>query len=243
MQVRTILPLMLALLVASGAGGQAPFNYRFEEVRSKVMVERRGAAQNAAEGMTALPGDLVRTGWRGYTVVGVPDRAARFEIYGGTTARLAANEPGVLIVLERGRLKAIFDAITGEDERLVRTPGALLAVRGTRYGIEVDPAGRTTLAVFEGRVEVRGFASAGAPLIVTAGELCDFGPHMVPMRRPMSHGMNEHSWGRSGAMPPGGRSERGIDGHDMPGMSPGKQGRPPSTPPMGHGSGGGKGKH
>ena len=155
-------------------------------------------------------------------MVSVRERKARFEISSSTRARLAAGEPGVLLSLEKGRLKAFFEALTdgSAEERRVAAPGALLAVRGTRYGLEVDGDGRCLLAVFEGTVEVLPALPGTAPIKVHADELCTFGAKMAPRSAPMrSMGMNEGSWGMRGGA--GGMSS-GPDGR-MPGMAPGGQ--------------------
>ncbi|MBK6406482.1 MAG: hypothetical protein IPF66_16415 [Holophagales bacterium] len=142
--------LLFTLLAATGLGlAEAPSGerlaYRFDEVKSKVVRvpggdEERGVRVSAGD--PAESGDVVKTGLFGRTVLAVPDRAARFEVFSSTRVRLAGGEPGVLLVLEKGRLKAAFDAFTGASEaRRVAAPGALLAVRGTRYGLEVAGSG------------------------------------------------------------------------------------------------------
>jgi hypothetical protein len=188
--------LTFACLLATGSvPASEPFSYRFEQVSSNVTLARGTSELAATAGQLAAPGDVVKTGWRGRAVVQVPERGSRFEIYPSTVAQLASKEPGVLISVNRGKLKALFDKMTGTDERLVRTPGALLAVRGTRYGIEVDSGGRTTLSVFEGRVEIRPFAFE-EPLFVSAGQLCYFGPRLRPELHALPAHMNEESWER-----------------------------------------------
>ncbi len=182
--------LLGALLAATGLGlAQAPSGerlaYRFEEVKSKVLRSPGGDESRdvrVAAGDPAEAGDVVKTGFFGRTVLAVPDRAARFEVFSSTRVRLAGGEPGVLLVLEKGRLKAAFDAFTGASEaRRVAAPGALLAVRGTRYGLETGPGGDSVLAVFEGTVEV--FPAGGAPsLRVERDEYCAFGPKTPPRK-------------------------------------------------------------
>ena len=192
---------------------QEPVQYRFENVRSKVTLATGGAETRASTGSVAHGGDRVRTGWLGYALLGAPRFGARFEIFAGSDVRLASETPGVLLSLERGRLKAIFDKITGEEPRMVKTPGALLAVRGTRYGIEVGRDGAATLAVFEGTVEVRS-PLRPEPLLVQAGETCHFSMSMGPESMPMPRGMNEAMWQRHGAGMGGGMMPRsgGMDG-------------------------------
>lgn len=209
------------LFVITASAQPRPIDYQFGRVRSKVVVKSPEGEVRAQQGSEAKGGDRVRTGWIGYAVLDAKRHAASFEIYSSSDVLLASDAPGVILTLERGRLKAIFDKLSGEEPRAVRTPGALLAVRGTRYGVEVGRDGRTTLAVFEGAVEVIS-PLRPEPLIVRAGELCQFGRTHAPMSMPMPHGMNEHTWGQhgmGGSMRDGGSGSMG--GHGSTGGMPG----------------------
>lgn len=210
---RNAASLFALMLFALPLLGQEPVEYRFESVRSKVTVATPAAETRAAAGSVAHGGDRVRTGWLGYALLGAPRFGARFEVFAGSDVRLASETPGVLLSLERGRLKAIFDKITGDEPRMVKTPGALLAVRGTRYGIEVERDGTASLVVFEGTVEVRS-PLRPEPLLVQAGEACHFSASMRPELMPMPHGMTEGMWQRRGAGMGGGSMPRdgGMDG-------------------------------
>ena len=204
---------------------QEPIDYRFDEVRRKVTVSSATGDSRASAGVGARSGDRVQTGWFSYALLAAPRYAARFEIFAGSDVRLASDTPGVLLSLERGRLKAMFDKLTGEEPRMLRTPGALLAVRGTRYGIEVGRDGATTLAVFEGVVEVRS-SLRPEPFLVHADEICHFSRTTQPDIMPMGRGMNEDMWNRHGSgmdggMGAGGGMDGGAGGH-------GGMNRPPS---------------
>lgn len=234
-------PILLLALAATGLVlGAEPSSgrlaYRFEEVKSKVLRAPAGDGEREARvvaGDAAEEGDGVRTGFFGRALLSVPSRAARFELSSSTRVRLAGPEPGVLLVLESGRLKAVFDAFTGSsEERRVAAPGALLAVRGTRYGLEVLGRDETALAVFEGTVEV--FPEGGKPSFrVDRDEYCVFGRTAAPRKGRMSEaGMSEKSWGSRGA----GMSAAGggSPGAGAP-AAPGAQGNRPAS--------GGRGGH
>lgn len=237
--------LLLAALAsgALAATEPGPLTYRFDDVKSKVL--RAPAADQKAEvrvskGDAASAGDFVRTGFWGRAVVSVPERGARFEISSSTRARLAPGEPGVLLSLEKGRLLAFFEKLTDGSavERRVAAPGALLAVRGTRYGLEVDPDGRCLLAVFEGTVEVLPTEPGAEPVRVGAEEACTFGRGTAPRPAPMrSMGMSEDSWGIRGGAD---RTHGSPDGR-MPGGAPpgGQDPRGPGGSPHGGTPGGG----
>ncbi len=213
--------------------------YRFDEVKSKVTRSPGGDEERSAKvaaGDAAEEGDLVKTGTFGRTVLSVPDRAARFEVFSSARVRLAGPEPGVLLVLESGRLRAFFDAFTGaSEERRVAAPGALLAVRGTRYGLEVLSKDETALAVFEGTVEV--FPTNGSPSFrVERDEYGVFGRTTAPRKGRMGDaGMSEKAWGSRGA----GAKDGVPGGEGMGAPAPGSQGSPVPR----SGSGGGRGGH
>lgn len=221
---------LLALIsVALPVVGQTPIDYRFDRVRSKVTVSTPAEQIRASEGTIAHSGDRVRAGWFGYAMLTAPRYAAHFEVFAGSDVRLAGGTAGVLLTLDRGRIEAIFDAVTGQEPRMVQTPGALLAVRGTRYGVEVGRGGIADLVVFEGVVEVRS-PLRPEPLLVRAGETCHFGTNTPPKAMPMPRGMTEEMWRKHGAggdgmMPRDG----GMDGRSRP------QGAPPHPPMSGSG--------
>jgi hypothetical protein len=186
----------------------------------------------AAAGTKAQSGDKVRTGWFSYALIASKEHGAKFEIFSSTDVELAGNEPGVLLSLNRGTIHAMFDKIVGSEPRVVKTPGALLAVRGTQYSVEVDEKGQTTLGVFEGTVEVRSTLKK-EPTLVHAGEAVNFSRTAPPMPAPMPRNMagaprdmrggpeNEHhGTGESHGMPP-------------PGGPHGGPPKPPPPPPGG----------
>lgn len=229
--MRTI-QLACALVLAAVSDTQ-PLQYRIESVTSKVTLGHEGTERRATVGEAAFAGDTIRTGWRGRTVVAAPDAAARFEIHPSTDAVLAGDEPGVLLTVRRGVIKAFFDALTGRDDRVVATPGALLAVRGTRYGVDVDTDGVATLVVFEGVVEVRSRLAGVAPVPVHAGERSRFGPRLEPRQDPMPRGWSEEGW--RGDREPGVRTDNPGRGSADPHSKPDGNARNPGRPSGGGG--------
>lgn len=174
----------VSLAVNDTGAQQAPIAYRFDEVRRSVTVTHGASAQRAGKGQQAESGDKVETGWFSYALIGSERHRARFEIFSSTSVTLASQTPGVILTLERGRIRAAFDKIVGSEPRTVQTPGALLAVRGTQFDVQVDRSGNTTLDVFEGVVEVQSSLQR-EPLMVRAGEESIFGPRKPPVMRPM----------------------------------------------------------
>ncbi len=234
--------IVLALLSLGAAAevAQSPVDYRFDEVKRKVVVTTSQKEVNAAKGQHAQGGDKVQTGWFSYALLSSDRYHAKFEIFSATDVQLAANTPGVILSLERGRLHAIFDKITGTEPRVVQTPGALLAVRGTQYDVEVGDDGKTTLKVWEGTVAVNSTLRP-EPLLVHAGEAANYSRNVQPVSRPMTPSE------RSAAPPPGQPHGPGgvpANGNgNSPGQGNGKgdpggiHGGPNQPPPGGHGPG------
>src|SRR6058998_139060 len=180
--MRTIMKTIIAVCVALiSATAFADVDYRFDQVKRKVELN----ASQVAAGRHAQSGDKVQTGWFSYALIASDHYRARFEIFSSTNVQLAGGTPGVILSLERGRLHAMFDKITGSEPRVVQTPGALLAVRGTQYDVEVDRDGRTDLKVFEGTVAVSS-ELRHEPLLVHAGEAANYSRSVPPQARPMT---------------------------------------------------------
>jgi hypothetical protein len=84
---------------------------------------------------------------------------AMFEVRDASTGRL-----------DRGRLTATLERPTGPFA--IHTPTAVVTDRGTQFGVEVDPSGKTDVRVFQGLVELVSLAALGAadPLRLSAGD-------------------------------------------------------------------------
>ncbi len=238
--MKRLLAAFIALIAGSGIGAQAPVEYRFDEVRRNVTLLHGQKELRAAKGQQAESGDKVETGWFSYALIGSDRHRARFEIFSTTSVTLASGTPGVILTLERGRIRAAFDKITGSEPRTVQTPGALLAVRGTQFDVEVDKDGQTTLDVFEGIVEVQSPLQP-QPFMVRAGQESLFGPRRPPVVRPMpEHRRNNGPEGDRGRNNdnnnnPGPKREGDRRGERPPGDGHGQPpagNPPPRKPPM-----------
>jgi hypothetical protein len=234
----------LAMLTAAAATTTTPalVGYRFDDVKRTVTLKTAKQESPAAKGSHAQSGDRVHTGWFSYALIAAEPQRAKFEIFSSTDVQLAGGTPGVILSVERGRIHAMFDKITGSEPRIVQTPGALLAVRGTQYNVEVDAMGKTIVDVFEGTVEVRS-PLRPEPLLVHAGETSSFSrrdpPPDHPMKTPDDRRQDAAPGRRDGA------PQDPHAGHDAPGTHPGDPGahgaappppasRPPAPPPGGH---------
>jgi len=182
---------------AAGTGEGHVFHYDVKAVSGKLLRIEPEPEIRLGPGDSGRPGEVLRTGWRSYAELEVAERGARLSLRPRTTVRLAADNPEVLLVVERGMVRAVFDVLTGEDApgRMVVTPSAVLAVRGTEYGVEVDSGGDTTVVVFEGVVEVADVARQGPPVQVAAGQACRIRRGELP-RSPEAHRLTVGDWDR-----------------------------------------------
>jgi hypothetical protein len=223
----------LLTFVTLAASAQQPVDYRFDEIKRKVLLQ--GA--QAAKGQQARGGDKVETGWFSYARIASDRHRAMFEIFSATDVTLSTDTPGVILSLERGRIRAAFDKITGSEPRVVKTPGALLAVRGTEFEVRVDGSGNTTVDVWEGVVEVRSPLMPD-PQLVRAGQESHFGPRRPPQTAPMPDhrrregGMDGGHEGGRGGRPEGGAPDPHPGGHHPPGGSQPPPQPPPQRPPL-----------
>ena len=243
---RTSIAAVLGLSLLSGAPStQDPLSltYNVVAVKHKLLLEAPEGERRLQTGDSANSGDALRTGWRATAELAVPARSAVFHLGSSTRFRLAHDRPGVLLEIERGRLRAVFgpeeigDGVP--EERLVTTPSAVLAVRGTEYGIEVKKNGETSLVVFEGVVELKEVSGVGDPVMVRAGQICRVRVGKAPSP-PQVHNVSPGDWDRGrGMQSPGQGSSMQSP---MMGSDPGRSGASGSSGSSGSSSGGGGSK-
>jgi ferric-dicitrate binding protein FerR (iron transport regulator) len=219
--------MIVVVAVALSALGATPtpdsqdaLVYQVVAVKRHLLLATPTAEIELQAGDHAKSGDSLRTGSRSSADLEVADRAARFHIGTKTSFRLTHDKPGVLIDIQRGSLRAVFGKLPdGDDrERLVTTPSAVLAVRGTEYGVEVEKDGDTSIVVFEGTVEVRDTSGKGGIARVGAGQRCRIRKGRPP-EAPTAHGLSAGDWDS------GRRSERptGSSGQQNPAAGRGTQ--------------------
>lgn len=231
--MKTLLASLL-LFATSATVAQQPIDYRFDEIKRKVTLTTPARQLAVEKGQRAASGDKVSTGWFSYALIASDRYRAKFEIFASTDVQLAGGAPGVILSLERGRLRAMFDKITGNEPRVVQTPGALLAVRGTQYEVNVDNAGQTELRVYEGTVEVRSDLRP-TPLLVHAGEAASYSRKDPPIQHAMPHDGNTPGRDSHGdPHDPHGSGERPPQQPGGHGMMPPPPTPPPSGKPGGH---------
>jgi hypothetical protein len=225
--------LLGVLSFGTGSGGEdvTTPSYQVTEVKRKLFREEPEPETKLEIGSRPNAGELLRTGSRSSAEIFSPEYQATFSLQSKTRVRLAGDRAGVLLEVERGSLRALFDALSVDDppERLVETPSAVLAVRGTEYGVEVNSSGHTEITVFSGVVEVFDVDRTGPPVQVRAGQFSTVRRGRRPTD-PMPHTMSSGDWDRgrrpgSTAMRGGGESMRGAGpGEGTPGGAGGPTG-------------------
>lgn len=141
-------------------------------VKGRVEIARAGsAAWDAAASKQVLgPGDRLRTLEHARATLRLRD-ATVVPVDELTTLRVDSGEGRSVIEILRGVLSFFHRDASGDVE--VRGGGASAIIRGTEFAVSVDGAGRLTLALFDGEVEVTnrlGRVVAGAGDAVTVDE-------------------------------------------------------------------------
>ena len=230
--VTSTVVLVATVLAALPGGESTGLTYEVTALRGKLLREAPVPEERLAVGRTLHPGAVLRTGWWASAELSCVTRRAHFKLEPSTRVRLTDDVPGVLLDLQKGMVRAWFDALDSESpsERLVTTPSAVLAVRGTEYGVSVNKEGDTTVAVFHGVVEVRDLERHQDRVMVQAGMFCTV-PRGEGPTSPMAHDITAGQFDR-GAIP--GKAGH-VDSSGMGSASQGQMGGAGST----SGSGGG----
>ena len=175
-----VLPLWAALCmsvaqaqVPTSGASSAPFAGAIvSEWKGKVHVQLPGASMSPPMRGQVLPeGTLLDTGDGRLMLV---LRADESEILVQPHTRLVVREPasGNWNALEilLGRVRAYIRKRTGGAPPFqMGTPSAVIAVRGTRFDVEVNGGGVTEVDVFDGLVEVAAPTIVGSSVLVSPG--------------------------------------------------------------------------
>ena len=130
--------------------------------------ELTDAAGRQASADSLTPGTTVRTGDAPLQIALVGRLLANFEPH--TVASWNSTSPQLVeLGLVAGTLAVRYDRRPEDPILQVRTPSALVRVVGTVFTVSVDGAGRTSVAVLRGRVEVLGLDGGRRLAEVEAG--------------------------------------------------------------------------
>ena len=163
-----------ALRVATIDGGKA-------EVRS--------ASSNTfaplAKDQLVQPGDQVRTGPNASVILMVPD---------GSWMVVSENSTIIVEDFWRGNFRSIVNLMLGQvrfyiqkfggrpNPTSVRTPTALIAVRGTVFDVIVDDAAFSEVRCYEGQVTVENIALGDREVVLSPGLKTIVRPNEVPQK-------------------------------------------------------------
>lgn len=141
------------------------------EVKGKVsVIPPQGATAMAQRGMV-LPAETTIETAKGSVILLLPDGS---QVLVKSKTRLVLKAPassqGQLLQMFLGEILANIKKRLGETPPFrLGTPSAVITVRGTRFSVQVDKKGRTTVQVFEGVVEVEGLAEKPRAVLVEPG--------------------------------------------------------------------------
>ena len=174
-----VFPLWAALVVCAAqaqvpsTSSTAPFaGAIIREWKGDVHVQLPGTSLMRPQRGQVLPaGTTVETG-NGRLLLVL--RADESEILIQPRTRLVVNEPAPgawnALDIALGRIRAYIRKRTGGAPPFqMGTPSAVIAVRGTRFDLEVNAHGVSEIDVFDGLVEVAAPGIAGASVLVSPG--------------------------------------------------------------------------
>jgi hypothetical protein len=164
-----LVALITAMAAADDGRDSVRLTYDVLTLKGKLFREIEPDPLRLTVGDSAGSGDRLRTGSRSRTELVLESHAARFAIGPKTRFTLGHDRPGVLMHLDRGRLRAVLGRFSGDDFRLVTTTSVVLATSNSEYGLKVAKDGDTQLVVFSGSVGVTEPVDGGPPLWVEAG--------------------------------------------------------------------------
>lgn len=178
------LPLWAALVCAaqtlssqtaaqSPPSGLAPFaGALISEWRGSVQVQLPGGSATHPTRGQVLPEGTVLETREGQMVLVLRSDESEILIQPHTRLILQAPQPGSWDALQiiLGKVRAYIRKRTGGAPPFqMGTPSAVIAVRGTRFDVEVNSSGISEIDVFEGLVEVASNTVQGASVLVIPG--------------------------------------------------------------------------
>ena len=93
--MKTLVASLVALTVAGSAAAQTAVDYRFDDVKRKVVLTKATHELRVEKGQHAESGDKVQTGWFSYALIAAERYRAKFELFSSTDVQLASGTPGV----------------------------------------------------------------------------------------------------------------------------------------------------
>ena len=143
------------------------------QLTGQVSILRDATPWALQQGSTVMPKQVIVTGADGFAVLQVSD-GSTFEVYPNSRVTFRAN-PGNwkdLLDLWLGRVKVHIEKLSGQpNHNRVRTPTAVISVRGTIFDVAMEDEDSTLVSVEEGQVAVQhALLPGGEPKLVNPGE-------------------------------------------------------------------------
>jgi hypothetical protein len=250
MTASAIRGVRLGLLAAAAAGlcsAQIPF---FAPTASAAtVVELRGQVSAFKDsypwalnvGSVVNPQQMIETGADGYAKFKVSD-GSTFEVYPNSKLVFRQNSGNLrdLVDMILGRIRVHIEKLGGQpNPNSIKTPTAVISVRGTIFDVIVEDQDATTVAVTEGLVAVRHSIHPGREKLVGAGEVLQVYKNEPLAKKNVDKGLiaDRVFRGLSDALltimrQPRGGAGGGVPGTSVPGGPVGDtQADPPPAPP------------
>lgn len=238
-QHRTLI-LLVALAAAAPLFAQTDAAAKVMALSGQVSLLRDGATWALNAGDLVQPQQVIVTGADSYATFKVSD-GSTFDVYPNARVIFRNNRGDWKDLLEvmLGKVKVQIQHLGGQpNHNKVRTPTAVIAVRGTVFDVDVEDADATTLVlVEEGLVEVRHLIEPGQTRFLNPGEwvrvfknqplaakTVDRGMLLQRLMRASSDALNEALY----RLPRGGTS--GTGGTAVPAATTGSSGDKAGTP-------------
>jgi len=156
--------------------------------------------QPARDGEQLAPGSAVRTGRGGRAEIAFGPSTVR--LYEFSLLRIPEQTGDGQETLEFNEGRSLFDVLhrEAEDHFRVKTPEAVVSVKGTRFGLERAAQG-LAVAVYRGAVGVSGMDAASRETLVPAGFVAQGGAAEIFQVQSLAHADPWETWS-SGAAPP-----------------------------------------
>lgn len=192
-------------------------------------------------GDVVQPLQVIVTGPDGYGVFQVAD-GSKFEVFPQSRVVFRANRGDWRDLLDvwLGKVRVQIEHFGGQpNHNTVRTPSAVISVRGTVFDVEVEDATDTTLVIDEeGQVEVRHLLKPGPTRVLNPGEWIRIYKNEALARKMIDHGSLLERAARAAsdalyqAAVNASRSPNGVRGVTGGGTgSPGDRNNTPPPPP------------
>lgn len=211
------------------------------KLNGQVSVLRERYPWALAEGDKVQPQQVITTGPDGYAQFQVSD-GSTFEVYPNSKLIFRPNSGNLkdLVDVLIGKIKVHIEKIGGQpNPNNVKTPSAVISVRGTIFDVQVDEEDNTVIAVTEGLVAVRhALKPSNTERLVGAGEVLRVYKNESLAKSTVDKGVIADRVFRGitdaiitivrGGGPRGTGSSGGATGPGLPGDT---RGNPPPAPP------------